>query len=250
MLFTLFFLVLKTAFANSLSGEEIMIKVFNRNDGEDAYFKMEMVLIDKKGNQRKRQLEVFEKDYGEYNKTFLEFSEPADIAGTSFLSWENEGKDDTQYLYLPALGRGRRIVSSQKNLRFVNTDFTYEDMQRRRPEDDKHSFLREEHYNGYDCYVVESIPREKTSQYAKRINWVDKESFVILRTEFYGKKEKPIKEFVVKQLAKRQGIWTPLETVMKNLKQKHTTVMKVLEVKYNQGLKDEFFTLRHLERHR
>ncbi|RLF33291.1 MAG: outer membrane lipoprotein-sorting protein [Thermoplasmata archaeon] len=231
-----------------LSGKEIMEKVFNRYDGDDAYFKIEMVLVDKRGNARRRILKVYTKDYGELMKSYLEFLKPPDIRGVKFLSWENKDKDDTQYLYLPALGRARRIVSSQKNLRFVNTDFTYEDMQRRHPDKDTHALLGEEVYQGYPCFVVESIPKKGTSQYSKRISWVDKERFLVLKTEFYNKKGKKCKIFRVEKIEKISGIWTAIRTVMEDLIRQHKTLMNVVEVKYNQGTDDEIFTLSNLEK--
>jgi len=236
-----------TVYAAPLTGLDGMQKVFNRNDGQDSYFKVEMILIDKKGYQRKRILEIYSKDYGRFIKTYLKFLRPADIEGTGFLSLENEGRDNTQYLYLPALGRVRRIVSSQNNLRFVNTDFSYEDMQRRRPDKDKHRILREEDYQGRKCFVVESVPLAGDSQYSKRIIWVDKASFVVVKIDFYDKKDTIIKELRVEKLEKKSDIWTAMKTVMEDFKSKHKTVMRVLDVKYNQGLDDEVFSLRHLQ---
>lgn len=234
-------------YGEDLTGREIMEEAFNRYDGDDAYFKMEMKLVDKKGNERKRLLEIYTKDYGNLIKTFIKFIFPPDIEGVSFLSWENQDKEDTQYLYLPALGRVRRIVSTQKNLRFVNTDFTYEDMQRRRPEQDTHTLLRESSYKDYNCFVVESIPKKGSSQYSKRISWVGKDNFVILKIEFYNKKGKKIKEYRIKELKKIAGIWTPTEVIMEDLIDGHRTLMKTLKVKYNQGVDDAIFSIRHLQ---
>ncbi|VAX35410.1 hypothetical protein MNBD_UNCLBAC01-834 [hydrothermal vent metagenome] len=230
-----------------LSAEEIMTKVFYREDGNDSFATTEMILIDKKGRKRKRILEISTKDFGEIMKSFLEFLEPADIKETKFLSWENEGKDDTQYLYLPALGRSRRIVSSQKNLQFVNTDFTYEDMQRRHPTKDTHKILRKDIFNGNACYVIESLPNKNTSQYTKRISWIDQEKFVILRTDFYDKKMRKVKEFRVNRIEKYQNIWTAFDIMMRDVKEEHTTLMNIIEIKYDQGIKDNIFTQRHLE---
>lgn len=230
------------------AGQEIMGRSFNRDDGSDAFFALEMALIDKKGSTRTRAVDILTKDYGALMKSLVRFSAPADIAGTTFLSWENEASDETQYLYLPALKRARRIVSSQKALRFVNTDYTYEDMQRRHPQEDTHRLLRQETYLGRRCFVVESIPVSKdNSQYAKRIQWVDAESFVVLQIEFFDKKAAVSKRFSVEQLEKRDNIWTPLVTRMRDYNDTHTTVMTVMAVRYNQGLADGLFTLRALE---
>ena len=230
------------------TAQVIMERSFNRDDGKDAFFVLEMALIDKNAGTRTRTVDIFVKDYGALIKSLVRFSTPADIAGTTFLSWENEGSDDTQYLYLPALKRARRIVSSQKTLRFVNTDYTYEDMQRRLPQEDTHRLLREEEYIGRRCFVIESIPVSKdNSQYTKRIHWVDTESFVVLKTEFFGKKGTLSKRFTVEQFEKRQDIWTPIATRMQDDNDRHTTVMTVMAVKYNQGLDGGLFTLRALE---
>lgn len=229
-------------------GETIMEDSFHRDDGDDAHLTVEMILIDKNGGKRKRQLEIYTKDYGEYIKSLLRFNAPADIEGTAFLLWENEAKDDTQYLYLPALKRARRIVSSQKSLRFVNTDYTYEDMQRRRPHKDTHSLVRHEDYIGRRCFVIESIPTtQKNSQYTKRIHWVDAESFVVLKTQFFDRKGKLSKCYSVEQFQRRQDIWTTVKTRIEDYKDRHTTIMAVVAVVYNQGLEDRLFNLRALE---
>ena len=230
-----------------LSAREIMDKVYHRDDGQDSEALMRMVLIDKHGIERRRRLRVYRKDFGPLSRSLLEFLEPPDIARTRFLSIENPDKDDTQYLYLPALGRARRIVSSQKKMRFVNTDFTYEDMQRRPPSKDVHRLLGETSWQGYAVYQIESMPLPKTSQYGKRVHWVDKASWVIVGTDFFDKKGRKIKEFRVNRLENVQGIWTAMEDIMRDLKAHHQTRLTIEEVQYNQGLPENLFTKRYLE---
>ncbi len=230
------------------TGDDIARMAYHRDDGEDSYFEMDMILIDKSGNERERKIKTYSKDYGELSKDFIRFLSPADIEGTGFLSWENETGDDTQYLYLPDLGRARRIVSSQKDLRFVNTDFTYEDMERRKPAEDYHELLREEDLGGYSCYVVEYVPKEDTSsQYGKIIQWIEKNSLVPVKSEFYNKRDEVFKLLIVYELVMIDGIWTVADTVMDDFSENHKTRLITQDVIYNQGLDDEIFTLRNLE---
>ena len=230
------------------TADEIAGMSYNRDDGKDSFSRIEMFLIDANGNERRRELFVYAKDYGELSKNFIRFLSPADIDGTGFLSQENPEADDTQHLYLPELGRARRIVSSQKDLRFVNTDFTYEDMQRRKPEKDRHRLLREESWQGHPCYVLEYTPREKkSSQYGKIIQWIDKESFIPVKMEFYNKKGKMFKRLTVASLKKIDGIWTAEDTLMEDYSEKHKTRMLVTEILYNRGADDGIFTLHNLE---
>ncbi len=230
-----------------LSGGELAEKIYNRYDGDDSYFKVKMFLVNENGKARERLLEIYTKDFNGLNKTYIVFLSPLDIRGTAFLSIEHPGdKDDTQYLFLPTLGRARRIVSSQKNRHFVNTDYTYEDMQRRKPFMDEHKIIGQQEFLERPCYILESIPKTR-SQYSKRISWVDKNSYLILATDFYDKKNKKVKEFRVEKIQKIDGIWTPVKTTMYDLKRKHKTIMITTTVKYNQGLKDSLFTVRQLE---
>jgi len=202
-----------------------------------------MLLINKKGRKRFRNLIIVIKKYGDLSKSYMRFTSPADIEGTAFLTWEKKDGDDDQFLYLPALQRVRRIVSSQKSNRFVNTDYTYEDLQSREVEQDTHTVLREEKIDNYDCWVLESIPKTSDdSQYSKRITWIIKEIYLPIKTEFYDKKNKLYKILTGKKIQQIDGIWTILDAEMTDLNKIHRTLMKIDEIKYNRSVPDETFT--------
>ena len=55
-------------------------------------------------------------------------SSPNDIKGTSLLVWEHPGADDERFLYLPAIGRVRRIAGEEKQQSFAGSDLSYEDI--------------------------------------------------------------------------------------------------------------------------
>lgn len=229
--------------AVAIDGVQIAQKVADRNDGQDATSKIRMLLIDKRGKKRFRNLIIVVKKYGDVSKSYMRFNSPADIKGTAFLTWENKDRDDDQFLYLPALQRVRRIVSSQKSNRFVNTDYTYEDLQSREVAQDTHTILREEKIDKYDCWVLESIPKSTDdSQYGKRIIWVVKEIYLPIKIEFYDKRNRLFKILTGKNIQKIDGIWTILDAEMKDLKKKHRTLMKTDEIQYNRNVPDEFFT--------
>ena len=229
--------------ATAIDGVQIAQKVADRDDGQDASSKIRMLLIDKNGRKRFRGLITVVKRYGDVSKSYMRFTSPADIEGTAFLTWENKNSDDDQFLYLPALQRVRRIVSSQKSNRFVNTDYTYEDLQSREVEQDTHTILKEEKIDNHDCWVLESIPKSPDdSQYGKRIIWIVKEIYLPIKTEFYDKRDRLCKILTGKKIQKIDGIWTILDAQMKDLKKRHRTLMKTDEIHYNRDVPDEIFT--------
>ena len=231
-----------------LTGKELAQLVYDRDIGDDSCAHSVMGLISRRGKKRIRHFITYRKDDGKLLKQLIRFTSPADIEGTGFLSFEREDEATEQFLYLPALRRTRRIVSSQKDHRFVNTDFTYEDMERRRVEDYAHIISGEEKKQGRDCRILESRPKAKAqSQYSLIKSWVAKEIYVPLFVEYYSKKGKLIKQYSVAKLEKIQGIWTEIEVVMIDLNREHRTLIKVKDIKYNSNLPDDTFTRRNLE---
>lgn len=232
-----------------VTGRSIAERIHTRDDGADSVMTVKMTLVDRRGRERERTMVTYTKDTenGLVN-TFMQFDSPADIKGTRFLTLEQRGEDDTQYLFLPALGRARRIVGGQRRQSFVNTDFTFEDLEQRHPDDDQHTLKGEERYKDWSCYVIESIPAEdRDSQYARTKVWMDKQSDVIVRIDFFDRRDRHVKQFRVNKLEEKDGIWTVMESEMEDLTRNSRTRLEVLDVKYNQGLDDRIFTVRHLE---
>jgi len=242
----LFLLIAWPKISIAIDGETIARMVYDRNDGHTAYSEIEMQLIDKHRKMKQRILVTVTKDYGHQRKTYTRFTSPADIEGTVFLVWENAERDDDQFLYLPALKRVRRIVSRQKKSRFVNSDFTYEDMQRKKPEESTHQLLRTEKYANRDCWVVESIPRKGSSQYKKWVSWIDNEYLLPRKVEYYSKKGKILKRYRGGKIENIDTIWSPLEMEMHDLDINHRTRLKVRKIHYNRDVKDSIFTRSYL----
>jgi len=233
---------------SSLSGTALAQRVYDRENGDDSLARATMELISKGGRKRVRELITYRKDYGPLQKTLIRFNSPADIQGTGFLSIEKEGGGTEQFLYLPALRRTRRIVSSQKRHRFVNTDFTYEDMERRAVEDSDHQIIGEERIGSTDCWVLESRPKKEVdSQYSLIKSRIAKKVYVPLLVEYFDKKGNLIKKYQVNKLENIQNIWTETEIMMVNLAQKHQTIIRTKGIKYNNNLPDSVFMKRNLE---
>jgi hypothetical protein len=232
------------------SGKVLAEKIFNRENGEDAQSRMQMVLINNRGRERVREFLSYVKDYGPLIKQLTRFTSPKDIDGTGFLSIEKGVGKTEQFLYLPALRRTRRIVSSQKDQRFVNSDFTYEDLERRAVEDSDHMITGQEKFGNIPCHILESRPKRETeSQYSLEKSWVAKGIDIPVYTEYYDKKGNLIKKYKVQKLKKIQDIWTEIEVAMEDLEREHRTILRVISITYNSGLDDQIFTRQNLEKY-
>lgn len=230
------------------TGEEVARLVHDRYVGDDATSTQIMELIPATGQQRRRELTVLGRDHNGRRMTLLRFTVPADIQGTGFLSLENDQGGTEQFLYLPALNRTRRIVSGQKSRSFVNTDFTFEDMERRPVEDSEHIIIGPATLQGQACWILESRPKPGTeSQYSLVRSWVAQEMLLPLQVEFFTGSDNPAKRYQVLQLDLVQDIWTETKVVMEDLQSGHKTILETRDIRYNTGIPESAFTQQALE---
>lgn len=230
-----------------MTGKQIMESVYNAPAGEDMQGELSMILINKQGEQRVRKLQQYIKDFGDTEKKIMFFLSPADVKGTSFMNWSyDDGKDDDQWIYLPALNRTKRISSEGKNDYFMGSDFTYDDLGDRHPDEDNHTLLGEETVDGKACYVVESKPKEEDYIYSGIISWIMKDNMIGLKREFYDEDGDLLKTLTIHEYDKIDGYWTILKTEMKNVQKDHKTVMEFSDVQINQGVADSKFTERSM----
>ncbi len=241
---------IKTGLAD-LSPKEIIAKsrLAFYYAADDMRAKVQMELINKDGQKRERVLTMLRKDYeeGGSQKYFIYFHKPADVKDTTFMVYKYPDKDDDRWFFIPAVSLVKRIAANDKYSSFVGSDFTYEDVSGRKPEEDNHILLRKEEINGKSCFVIESIPLG-TSEYTKRVSWIDEKNFLPLKEEFYDKQNELYREFQALKIKDINGIPAVIKRTMRNIKTGHRTDVPFQEIEYNLGIGDDIFSERYLRR--
>ena len=232
----------KVALTRKLAGSEAVVK---------------MSIIDKKGNERTREISMATKLYddGKTEKRIYKFQSPADVKGTGVLVFDYETKADDVWVYLPALRKTRRIVSSQRSQSFMGSEFTYGDLNIPSLDDYNYKQLREESYGGEACYVIEVTPKTeevgKSEGYSKKVYWVSKANHTIRRRAYYDSKGKELKELKtsdVKLLDSAKKRYRAMKMEMANKQNGRRSVFETKQVQFAPGAKDDYFTTRYLER--
>ena len=101
-----------------------------------------------------------------------------------------------------------------------------------------------------DSIVLESIPvSNNNSVYDKRISWIHKKTLIPIRVDFFQNGEKePVKRSMVKKMEKKQGYWTIMKAITRDLKSLHETHLQVNEILYDQkSILPELITQKYLE---
>ena len=237
-------------FAQEITGLQIIENVYNRPTGQDQSADLTMSLINSRGDERVREIKQYLKDEGKTEKKIMFFVSPADVHNTSFMNWsyDEAGKDDDQWIYLPALKRVKRISSDSKSDYFMGSDFTYDDLGDRQPNADTHTLLREEEIDGEMCFKVQSVPKEEEYMYSKTISWIVKDKWIGKKKEFYDEDEDLLKTLTVQKLEVIKDYIVITLSEMHNVQKDHKTIMKLENVKVDSGVADNKFTERMMKR--
>ena len=226
-----------------------------RDTGRDGRLAMTMRLIDRQGRSRERSLTVTRlRGHGsEGDKVLVRFSAPNDIKGTGFLVWEHDTVDDERFLFLPALGRVRRIAGSEKQESFVGSDLSYEDIGGRELSDYTYAVAERDSTwvapdgTKYPAWLLESRATDTSAAYPRTVSTVRKDNFFVVAASVFNRRNEREKEYSVRRVERINGIWTAMDAVMVNEPQKTRTELTITSAEYNLGLTDAEFSRRALE---
>ncbi|MDR3343808.1 MAG: outer membrane lipoprotein-sorting protein [Treponema sp.] len=222
----------------------------NRIQADTVSTRSRMVITAKDGSTTERLLDQYSKDDPQgNNRIIIVFQRPPSVAGTRFLTIAKTGGADDRWIFLPSLGKVRRVAGSEGSGSFVGTDLSYDDVSStsRDVNQDNHRLLREEALNGSACYVIESIPKDSGYQYSKMVQWINKSTSVTHQIELYDKKGTLVKRLEIQSLKDIQGRLTPMLTKMTTLTTGTSTTISVDIMKYDDPIPEAVFTTQYLE---
>ena len=241
----------------TLSARDLMQKNFLAPKIKALKSSGTMALINDKGQIRERHYttDAVLQPNGIDSKLLVKFSYPTDIKGTAFLQIEHIDADDDEWIYLPALGKSRRLVANNKKDSFVGSDFSYGDVSLPSVDLYEHRLLGSETVGGQDCYKIESTPKTEATKtnsgYSRKITWIRKDSFLEAQVQYYDLSGRLLKTQVVsspKLIEPGRQRWFALRREMTNQQTGHKTVLNFDSVDASAPIPEDFFTTRYLER--
>jgi len=233
------------------NAESIIRASRDRIKADTVSTRSKMVITAKDGSTTERVLDQFSKDGPKGSRTMIVFQSPSTVAGTRFLTMENSGGADDRWIFLPSLGKVRRVAASEGSGSFMGTDFSYDDISSmsRGAELDTHTLLREENFGGNACYVIQSVPKNSSYQYSKMIQWVAKDSKITAKIELYDKKNNtsPVKTVEMSGIKDVQGRPTVTVTKITTHAAGTSTTINMDIVKYDDNIPERVFSTTFLE---
>ncbi len=185
------------------------------------------------------------------SRVTMRFFDPPDLRGAGLLMIEKKARND-MFIYLPELGRVKRITSRMTSSSMFGTDFSYEEFERMQGIAESAPTTRAEDgvVDGRPAYVLEVRPTsESDSAYERILTFIDKDTCIQLRSEFYERGDRARKVLTAKTstLTREADVWLAREYLMRDLRDETETTMIVEEVEVGVEIPRKFFSVRWLE---
>jgi hypothetical protein len=236
--------------AQDLSAKEIMDKSREAMKVESFEAVASLNITDSRGNVRERSNITASKSYSDgTEKRLIKFLSPADVEGTTMLIYDyDEGQDD-MWIYLPALKRTRRIVSSEKGKSFMGSEFSNADMSSPPTDDFNHRLLEE----SGDQYVIESVPVNSEKQdeygYARKISTINKRNFLVTKMDFFDSYDEHYKTIIIEDTKEvSDGKFIIKHMRAENLINDRRSEIVMSDIRTGTQVRDELFNVSALGR--
>lgn len=251
------FVTMLTAFTFAVKAQDaavVMQSARDRIQSGAMSSRSRMVITARNGSTTERVMDQYSKDDANGNsRALIQFQSPATVKGTRFLMIDSASGKTDQWIFLPGLGKVRRIAASESGGSFMGSDFSYDDMSMmsRNAGDDTHSILREETITVDDqsaaCYVIQSVPKDSDFAYSKTVSWVAKSNYRIYKTELYNKRGAVEKIMEISSFRDVQGHDTAAQTKVSTVAAGTSTIIYMDIIKYDDSIPEGVFTTSYLE---
>jgi len=215
---------------SSLFGQsalEVAKKSFEQISGyKSSISETTMILKNAKGVKNTRKLHIQKIESKNGDKSLIHFMYPLDIKDTKLLSYEKIGKDDKQWLYLPALKRIKRISSRNKSGSFMASEFSYEDIASQNYKNYTYKGKAKKVSKGGKSYLqIERIPIDKNSGYSKQIVYINPKTYLAKYGEYYDKQRRLLKKVSFLKYKKISSVYRIVKIEMKNVQNGKSTIL-------------------------
>ena len=237
-----FFLIFNLIFSESITGYELAKMVDDKNQPKSSKSEISMILMNlKKDRTKTKEMISISKNDGD--KMLIFFKTPKRDKGIGFLKIENEDSDKLS-LFIPKLKKVRRISSNNQSDSFMGSDLSFEDMLSRNLDDFNYNILDSEDDS---LYILESICKDKDSEYSRHISWISKNDLLIKKEDSYDQEGNLLKKKIFEQiLIKDYHLVSKIDVT--NVQDKHRTILEINNLEIDSDIEDNIFQEKNLKR--
>lgn len=238
--------------AEPLSAIEVLRRAFTNRYECDTTSRIEIRMRDAGGGTRNRVFETMSKRIDGRLRSLGRLVEPAHLRGMTVLNIETDRASEDTFVYLPTLGKVRRVTSAQRSDSFLGSDVTYEDFERRRVEDFLIDAMEPTLEQGEAAWLVQARPARRGG-YQSIEFLVARRDFAILATSYFKRgSTEPFRLIQIPRghMVTLEGHVLPTRILAQNKRRRTSTEIRITNLRVNPPLEDHLFSVVTLEQQR
>lgn len=228
-------------FSKSLSANDYLEKVMNRNQGLNYSFELEILKNQKGKPTKERRLKIWTywPKKGEYSRlSFVETLSPENLIDVKY--WEQQFNNDTsakRWMTMPVTGRLKDISDKKPNKN--EFDFSELEVTPQLINNHKNSILNNELYMNRNVVVVES--KKNTDKKAFKRLWIDVNEYFLLKVEFYTKSGRKSKTVEMRELSSINNMVFPQKIDVNDIRKKTIYQVNISNFQFYDDLDESMF---------
>jgi hypothetical protein len=164
--------------------QAILARAFANRYEVDLASDIELIMRNQSGQERTRKFRAISKVIEGRMHSIGRLVWPHYLRGMTILTVEAVDRTQDTFVYLPSVGKVRRISTAQRGDSFLGSDVTYEDMERRRVSEYRIEEMASGRFEGEDVFEIRAVPVAEMSY--DRVTFVVAASdHAILETRYF-----------------------------------------------------------------
>jgi outer membrane lipoprotein-sorting protein len=217
---------------------EILEKMDASNNGyADQVLEETLTVIETDGGKKSYEFTLYQKGDA---KRLIQFTS-GEVKGMATLVEDR----NSVHVYLPGFKKVRRVAAHNMNQNFAGSDLSNDDMATVSWVKGWDAKLDKEDETSW--WLLLTPKPGETSDYGKVVHRVDKASTCQQETHWFSKAGEEVKTMVNTDLTDFGGVRRFKTVTISDPRTGHRTVLETRSFKFNQGLKDDLFTVRQLQ---
>lgn len=226
--------------ASVVDAKAIVARVYGQDKSRDATFHVTLNVFDANGQETHKKFVLERIGSPGASRTLVRFTEPPEVKGLELLSINEPGTETRQYLYTPAIDRVRSLGPREQTERFADSDFTYEDIGERVPDNFTYTLVSDtDVMDKHKTYKIELEPvSADKSQYKYIYVWIAQDIPVILHAQMYDAQGQLVRELAASDIKHESGVWGARRLEMTTPASHTRTDLIFDSVKFDSGLRE------------
>lgn len=231
-----------SSFAQEISAKEVVKRAHDKANGQTSRGAMKMTIVRPDWSR-----EVAMKSWSKGTDYYLIYiTEPVKDKGQVFMK-----RNQDMWNWMPGINRMIKLPPSMMGQSWMGSDFTNDDLVRMNSiiDDFDHQFVGNEKIDGYDCYIIELIPKPEAAVVWGKIKlWISKADYYELKGEYYDEDMVLVNIMTASEIKKMGDRMLPSKMVMMPVdKPGNQTILETREIEFDLPMDESFFSQQNMK---